>query len=114
MAHDFRTVATAVKNTVKEMDARDPNWKWTAKVQKRQVKIFWSYLDYGNSTPPFTITDGSREEGSTDDDFIVLRDEHGRYLSGRILGYSFSDDGSLEDCVVSLMRALQQIVNSTY
>lgn len=46
MAHDFREVKQVVMNTVKDMDKKDPNWKWKAVVQKAQIKIFWSYLEY--------------------------------------------------------------------
>ena len=56
MAHDFREVKAAVMNTVKEMDKKDPNWKWKAVVQKAQIKIFWSYLEYKGEIPPSIIT----------------------------------------------------------
>ena len=114
MAHDFRTVAEAVKRTVKDMDAKDPNWKWQAVTQKAQVKIYWSYLEYEGKIPPFIITDGSQQEGNTEDDFIVLRDERGYYMNGAILGEKSWQDGDLEKCVVSLMRGLQSRVNNTY
>lgn len=114
MAHDFREVKQVVMNTVKEMDKKDPNWKWKAVVQKAQIKIFWSYLEYKGEIPPFIITDGSQQEGNTEDDFIVLRDEHGYYMNGAILGEKGWQDGDLEKCVVSLMRGLQSRVNNTY
>ena len=102
MAHDFRTVAEAVKRTVRDMDAKDPNWKWKAVAQK-EGKI-----------PPFIITDGSQQEGNTENDFIVLRDERGYFMNGGILGEESWQDGDLEKCVVSLMRGLQSRVNYTY
>ena len=99
MAHDFREVKAAVMNTVKEMDKKDPNWKWKAVVQKAQIKIFWSYLEYKGE----------------DEDFIVLRDERGYYMTGAILGNErIWQDGTLEECVVRLMRYLQGRVNRTY
>lgn len=64
MAHDFREVKAAVMNTVKEMDKKDPNWKWKAVVQKAQIKIFWSYLEYKGEIPPFIITDGPQRKRS--------------------------------------------------
>lgn len=114
MKLDFRKVKAAVMDTVKDMDKKDPNWKWKAVVQKAQIKIFWSYLEYKGETPPFIITDGSQQEGNTEDDFIVLRDEQGYCMSGRILGEKSWEDGNLEKCVVSLMKYLQNRVNRTY
>jgi hypothetical protein len=114
MAHDFREVKAVVMDTVKDMDKKDPNWKWKAVVQKAQVKIFWSYLEYKGNTPPFIITDGTEQEGNTEDDFIVLRDERGYYMNGAILGEKSWQDGDLEKCVVALMRGLQSRANSTY
>lgn len=116
MKHDFREIKQAAIDTVKDMDQRDPNWKWKVVVQKAQIKIFWGYLEYKGETPPFIITDGSEEKGECfkEDAFIVLRDEHGYFMSGRILGEKLWEDGSLEKCVVSLMRYLQNRVNNTY
>lgn len=118
MAHDFREVKAVVMNTVKEMDKKDPNWKWKAVVQKAQIKIFWSYLEYKGEIPPFIITDGSVEKEeccAEDEDFIVLRDERGYYMTGVILGNDrIWQDGTLEECVVRLMRYLQGRVNMTY
>ncbi len=116
MKHDFREVKAVVIDTVKRMDEKDPNWKWKAVVQKAQIKIFWSYLEYKGEIPLFIITDGSqeKEECFEDDAFIVLRDERGYYMAGRILGDKSWEDGDLKKCVVSLMEYLQQRVNNTY
>lgn len=116
MKHDFRTVKAAVMNTVKEMDQKDPNWKWKAEVQKSRIKIFWGYLDYVGEKQPFIITDGEqeREECWEDDEFIVLRNEHDEYMSGRLVGTDLISNGSLEQCVISLMKGLQGRVNRTY
>lgn len=118
MAHDFREVKQAVMDTVKDMDKKDPNWKWKAVVQKAQIKIYWSYLEYKGKIPPFIITDGSAEKEeccAEDEDFIVLRDERGYYMTGAILGNErIWQDGNLEACVVHLMRWLQDRVNRTY
>lgn len=118
MAHDFREVKQVVMDTVRDMDKKDPNWKWKAVVQKTQVKIFWGYLEYLECKEPhFIITDGSPEKeecNSEDDDFIVLRDEDGHYMNGAILGDKSWQDGDLEKAVVMLMRGLQSRVNRTY
>lgn len=117
MKHDFREVKAAVMETVKDMDAKDLNWKWKAVVQKAQIKILWSYLEYKGEIPPFIITDGTveKEEVSGDgEEFIVLRDEHEEYLSGRIVGKGYFGDGDLQQCVMSLMKQLQQIANNRY
>lgn len=116
MKYDFREVKQAVIDTVKSMDKKDPNWKWKATVTKEEVKIFWSYLEYNGNIPPFIITGGSVEKGECvdEDRFIVLRDERGYYMNGRLLGEKTWEDGSLEKCVVSLMRSLQERVNRTY
>lgn len=115
MAHDFRTVKQAVQNTIKEMRAKDPNWSWRAEVLKSEIRVWWGYLQYMSTKDTyFTIKDGSLEQGNTEDDFIVLHDEMGYYMSGRLIGDKSYLDGSFEDCVVSLMRGLQNRVNNTY
>ena len=116
MKHDFREVKAAVMETVKAMDKEDPNWKWKAVVQKAQIKIFWSYLENKRKIPPFIITDGTpeRNECFEEDAFIVLRDERGYCMTGRILGDNSWEDGDLEKCVVFLMEYLQRRVNRTY
>lgn len=118
MLNDYRTVAEVVKVTVKEMDQKDPNWKWRATVNKQGIKIYWSYLEYEGNTPPFIIADGTVEKGECSEDtlgeFVVLRDEHNEYLTGKILGVEIWADGTLEQAVVSLLNELQQIVNSRY
>lgn len=118
MLNDYRTVAEVVKVTVKEMDQKDPNWKWRATVNKQGIKIYWSYLEYEGNTPPFIIADGTVEKDECSEDtlgeFVVLRDEHNEYLTGKILGVESWADGTLEQAVVSLLNELQQIVNSRY
>lgn len=114
MAHDFRTVAEAVKAEVKEMGKRDLNWKWKVTITKAQIRIYWSYLEYRGNTPPFIITDCPEENGNTEDDFIILNDERGYFMTGRLLGSESWKDGNLEQVVVSLLQYLQRRVNSTY
>lgn len=115
MAHDFREVKQAVQDTIKEMRAKDANWGWRADVLKSEIRIWWGYLQYaGTKDSHFTIKDGSLEQGNTEDDFIVLHDEDDYYMSGRLVGDKVYQDGSLEKCVVSLMRGLQYRVNRTY
>lgn len=116
MKHDFREVKAAAMDTVKRMDAKDPNWKWKAVVQKAQIKIFWSYLEYKGEIPPFIITDGTQERNECfeEDAFIVLRNERGYTMTSRFVGEKFWEDGDLEKCVVSLMESLQRTVNNTY
>ena len=113
--NDFRTVKQAVQDTIKEMRAKDLNWKWRADVLKSEIRIWWGYLQYINTqNSHFTIKNGSLEQGNTEDDFIVLHDDKDLYMNGRLVGDKAWQDGSLEECVVSLMRYLQNRVSNTY
>lgn len=43
----FRDYEDLIRNKVKEINDKDPNWKWTIKsFGKNKVCIRWSYLDY--------------------------------------------------------------------
>lgn len=115
MAHDFREVKQAVQDTVKEMREKDPNWSWRADVLKSEIRVWWGYLQYMSTKDThFTIKDGSLEQGNTEDDFIVLHDEQGYYMNGKLIGDKSYLDGTFEECVVALMRDLQSRVNRTY
>lgn len=116
MKNDFRTVKSAVISAIKDIDKRDENWKWKAIVQKSQVKIFWSYLEYIGAKEPFVITDGSPEKGecSNESNFIVARNEQGDFISGRTVGYGPYDDGSLEKCTLLLMKCIKSMADKCY
>lgn len=44
---DLREWKDLIRNTVSEMNDRDPNWKWSVKyLGKTKVRVRWGYLDY--------------------------------------------------------------------
>ena len=43
--NDFRTVKQVIQDTMKEMNAKDPNWNWKVKVNKGEVRILLLKMD---------------------------------------------------------------------
>lgn len=117
---DFREVKAEVTEVIKDLNNKDTNWKWKAVVNKGEVKIFWGYLQYVDTKDShFTITTGSAEKGEVtpedEDTFIVARNEHDEYITGKILGEDkFWKDGKLSDCVKGLIRSIYNKANSEY
>jgi hypothetical protein len=118
---DYREVKEVVTEVVKDLNTKDANWKWRAVVNKGEVKIFWEYLQYVDTKDShFTITTGSAERGeatSNDDSevFVVARDEHDEYITGRIVGeIKRWQDGNLSKCVRELIYSIYSKAKSEY
>lgn len=64
----------------------------------------------------FTIKMSDREdERGTDTDFMVARNEHDEYMTGRIIGVDECwQDGDLNTCVAGLLRGIATIAHSRY
>ena len=64
----------------------------------------------------FTIKMSDREdECGTDTDFMVARNEHDEYMTGRIVGVDECwQDGDLNTCVAGLLRGIATIAHSRY
>lgn len=114
MKYDFMSVQSLTEKIIQEIDQEDPRYTWSVQVQKEGIHIFWSYLEYHGKTPPFTIRCGrvDRDECAEGANFLVLTDEHGDYMTGRIPEQWC--DGTFEQCVVLLLKDLQYIVNYAY
>ena len=114
MKYDFMSVQELIGKTVREIDQEDPRYTWSVQVQKEGIQIFWSYLEYAGKIPPFTIRCGraDRDECAEGANFLVLINEHGDYMTGRVPEHW--GDGTFEQCIVLLLKDLQYIVNYTY
>ena len=67
-----------IRRLVAEANQNDPNWKWSIKaINKTVARIFWSYLEYGDQKPCFTIELVEDEDGC----LIYAKDEHGDNLN---------------------------------
>ena len=75
---DLREYKGLFRRLVSEANRNDANWHWSLKaLSKTKASIFWSYLEYGDQKPCFTI-----ELDETDDDcMIYAKDEHGYTLN---------------------------------
>lgn len=112
---DFRTVEITVKRVVKELNAEDPNWSWKADVLKNKIRVWWGYLQYcNNEDSHFTIEMGTKEEGNTQNDFVVARNERNEYMGGALLGDKFYSDGNLDKCVEILLRKIAHKAHNQY
>ena len=102
---DFREAKEVAKEVAKELTEKDSNWKWRVQVQ---------YCDTEDSH--FTIKMSDREdECGTDTDFMVARNEHDEYMTGRIVGVDECwQDGDLNTCVAGLLRGIATIAHSRY
>ena len=101
----------------KELTEKDSNWKWRVQVLKSEIRVWWGYLQYCDTEDShFTIKMSDREdECGTDTDFMVARNEHDEYMTGRIVGVDeCRQDGDLNTCVAGLLRGIATIAHSRY
>lgn len=117
MVVDFREVKEVAKEVAKELTEKDSNWKWRVQVLKSEIRVWWGYLQYCDTEDShFTIKMSDREdECGTDTDFMVARNEHDEYMTGRIVGVDECwQDGDLNTCVAGLLRGIATIAHSRY
>ena len=114
---DFREAKEVAKEVAKELTEKDSNWKWRVQVLKSEIRVWWGYLQYCDTEDShFTIKMSDREdECGTDTDFMVARNEHDEYMTGRIIGVDECwQDGDLNTCVAGLLRGIATIAHSRY
>lgn len=117
MVVDFREAKEVAKEVAKELTEKDSNWKWRVQVLKSEIRAWWGYLQYCDTEDShFTIKMSDREdERGTDTDFMVARNEHDEYMTGRIIGVDECwQDGDLNTCVAGLLRGIATIAHSRY
>lgn len=117
MAVDFREAKEVAKEVAKELTEKDSKWKWRVQVLKSEIRVWWGYLQYCDTEDShFTIKMSDREdECGTDTDFMVARNEHDEYMTGRIIGVDECwQDGDLNTCVAGLLRGIATIAHSRY
>lgn len=117
MVVDFREAKEVAKEVAKELIEKDSNWKWRVQVLKSEIRVWWGYLQYCDTEDShFTIKMSDREdERGTDTDFMVARNEHDEYMTGRIIGVDECwQDGDLNTCVAGLLRGIATIAHSRY
>lgn len=115
MVVDFREAKEVAKEVAKELTEKDSNWKWRVQVLKSEIRVWWGYLQYCDTEDShFTIKMSDREdERGTDTDFMVARNEHDEYMTGRIIGVDECwQDGDLNTCVAGLLRGIATIAHS--
>lgn len=114
---DFREAKEVAKEVAKELTEKDSNWKWRVQVLKSEIRVWWGYLQYCDTEDShFTIKMSDREdECGIDTDFMVARNEHDEYMTGRIVGVDECwQDGDLNTCVAGLLRGIATIAHSRY
>lgn len=117
MVVDFREAKEVAKEVAKEITEKDSNWKWKVQVLKSEIRVWWGYLQYCDTEDShFTIKMSDREdERGTDIDFMVARNEHDEYMTGRIIGVDECwQDGDFNTCVAGLLRGIATIAHSRY
>lgn len=117
MVVDFREAKEVAKEVAKELTEKDSNWQWRVQVLKSEIRVWWGYLQYCDTEDShFTIKMSDREdERGTDTDFMVARNEHDEYMTGRIIGVDECwQDGDLNTCVAGLLRGIATIAHSRY
>lgn len=117
MVVDFREAKEVAKEVAKELTEKDSNWKWRVQVLKSEIRVWWGYLQCCDTEDShFTIKMSDREdERGTDTDFMVARNEHDEYMTGRIIGVDECwQDGDLNTCVAGLLRGIATIAHSRY
>lgn len=80
--YDLREHKELISQLVSEANQNDPNWKWSIKaINKTEAHIFWSYLEYEDQKPCFTIELVEDDDGC----LIYAKDEHGDTLNFEIV-----------------------------
>lgn len=111
---DFRTVKDVVRTTMIDIVNKYPQWKWSSKVLKNEIRVKWGYLTYMNEgeNDYFTI---KMDNEPNSDDFMLALNERGEFISGRIVGTEESyQDGTFQDCVAYLLRNIAHIADMKY
>lgn len=116
MVVDFRESKETVKETIARINRNDNNWKWKADILKNEIRIWWGYLqECNNEKSHFTIKMSDRyEECGGCNDFMVVYNERGEFMTGEILGDDIFEIGSLNACVEYLLKKLERIAHSRY
>ena len=79
---DLREHKDLIHSLVAEANKNDPNWKWSIKaINKTEAHIFWSYLEYEDQKPCFTIELVEDDDGC----LIYAKDEHGDTINFEIV-----------------------------
>ena len=79
---DLREHKGLIRSLVSEANQNDPNWKWSIKaINKTEAHIFWSYLEYEDQKPCFTIELVEDYDGC----LIYAKDEHGDTINFEIV-----------------------------
>lgn len=115
---DFRNYKDLIKTTVKEVNDKDPNWKWSVhSVTKHKVMIRWGYLDYCEEKHPkncFSLT----VEYPTDVNLwnaIHCNKPDGEYINLRCFGdKSWDDDKTIELAIANSIRSIANYAHSRY
>ena len=103
---DFRDVKETAKTVVREISNNDQNWNWKVDVLKNEIRVWWEYLQYCDTEDShFTIKMSDRVAECRATDFMVARNEHDEYMTGRIIGIDECwQDGDLNTCVAELPK----------
>lgn len=80
--YDLREHKGLVRRLISEANKNDANWHWSLKaLSKTKASIFWSYLEYGDQKPCFTIELVEDEDGC----LIYAKNEHGETINSEIV-----------------------------
>ena len=111
--YDLREHKGLVRRLVSEANKNDANWRWSLKaLSKTKASIFWSYLEYEDQRPCFTIELVENDDGC----LIYAKDEHGETMSSEIvedkeLPYL---NTPLAEAITLMVRAIRNTAHACY
>ena len=83
---DFREYKDVIRSAVKSADERDENWNWRVEaVNKKEVRIGWSYLNYLGDGGCFRISKVPEDKGD-EEIFLVGKDPNDAFEVCVIVG----------------------------
>lgn len=110
-----------IRSTVKEIDAKDPNWKWSVhSFAKDRVRIRWGYLDYcgeKNNCFELTISDDYDDNDYPGERWLNIKLPDGTRITGEFVNDAdkkHSWQVSWESGIKSLLSEMAYYAHSRY
>lgn len=115
---NFRDYENLIRETVKKISDRDPNWNFSVKsLSKDRVRIRWTYLDYLEETENCFIMKLKDEDKEFNDIFLSVRTPQDDMITGHIISDSDNKrfwQESYENGIVSAIYEIADYAHSRY
>ena len=114
---NFRDYETLIRNKVKEINDKDPNWDWSIKsFGKNKVCIRWSYLDYCEEKDNCFILRLVDPDKEFNDQFLTARTPQDDMIEGYFVSedHRYIWDTSWENGLIAAIEEIAHYAHSRY